>query len=102
MPKEAPSEKDTGSATHLGLCRHATSPCVRRIDLKWYPRRYRSHQPYPCHTSSGKLAQDGCLVLTHLTTPHHNPYLATSMTACLQTQTDYVAACHCLGSHHTL
>ena len=40
MPKDPPSEKGTGSATHLGLCRHSTSPCVRRIDLKWYPRRY--------------------------------------------------------------
>ena len=39
MPREAPSEKGAGSATHLGLCRHATSPCARRIDLKWYPRR---------------------------------------------------------------
>ena len=39
MAREAPSEKGYGSATFLGLCRHATSPCVRRIDLKWYPRR---------------------------------------------------------------
>ncbi len=44
MAKEAPSEKGYGSATFLGLCRHASSPCVRRIDLKWYPRR--STQPH--------------------------------------------------------
>lgn len=38
--RKAPREKGPGSsATFLGLCRHATSPCVRRIDLKWYPRR---------------------------------------------------------------
>ena len=37
---KAPREKGANSsATFLGLCRHATSPCVRRIDLKWYPRR---------------------------------------------------------------
>ena len=36
----APREKGpSSSATFLGLCCHKTSPCVRRIDLKWYPRR---------------------------------------------------------------
>ena len=39
LHRQAPSEKGFGSATHLGLCRHTTSPCVRRLDLKWYPRR---------------------------------------------------------------
>ena len=41
MSKGPPKEKGPGSATFLGLCRHTTSPCIRRIDLKWYPRRWR-------------------------------------------------------------
>lgn len=40
MSKGPPKEKGPGSATFLGLCRHTTSPCIRRIDLKWYPRRW--------------------------------------------------------------
>ena len=29
----------TRAATFLGVCRHAISPCVRRFDIKIYPRR---------------------------------------------------------------
>ena len=28
-----------GAATFLGICWHVTSPCVRRFDIKIYPRR---------------------------------------------------------------
>lgn len=39
MVKGPSKEGGPGSATFLGLCRHETSPCVRRIDIKWNPRR---------------------------------------------------------------
>ena len=62
MPQKAPSEKGTGSATHLGLCRHSTSPCVRRIDLKWYPLRYIRAHLLSLYRSSSKFSgtEDAC------------------------------------------
>ncbi|BDA51434.1 probable DNA polymerase lambda at C-terminar half [Coccomyxa sp. Obi] len=40
MAAAAPASRGEGATTFMGVARHATSPCARRIDIKFYPRRY--------------------------------------------------------------
>ena len=40
MASAAPASRGEGAATFMGVARHPMSPCARRVDIKFYPRRW--------------------------------------------------------------